>query len=916
LLPQAVAWLASEWKGEGPLDLSRILVVVPTRQSGRRLREALATYAAAKKQAVFPPRVLPPETLLSLHVGSGVASRLEALLAWTEVFDAVDLAAFRDVFPVDPPARNFSWRLRLATEFLRLQSTLAEAGLTLKQVARSAGANFPETARWIQLGELEQLYASRLERRGLREPQAARIAAAGSGAPLPGIEKIVLLAAPDPLPLALSWLAAQAHALPVEIVVFAPPAEEAGFDRWGRPIPSVWTARNLDQPKFTERVHLCADPDEQAERVTTLAKSYTTPEGRLGVGVTDPEIVPLLTNALTRANLPAFNPEGRPRRHESLFRLLAVLASLVRAPTFPVVEELARCPEFLALLAERCGENFSKARWLTELDALRARHLPADLKAAREHATPGSLVAAGLIVVDELHRQLAAGNFSVSASLTLRTLFSAQRLDLAREEDARFAEAAGAWTEMLSAIAEQRDGAPDSPPLSNAEWWELALQLYGGEAVTEEKKPDALELQGWLELLWEDAPHLIVAGLNDGRVPDAIVGDAFLPETLRVQLGLKTNAARFARDAYIFQAVVSCRARADWLFGKTSANGDPLRPSRLLMRCPDEELPERITFLFRAAGQARPNLPWRRAWRLVPRVAELPTRIRVTALRDYLRCPFRFYLRHVLRMESVDAEKNELDALDFGTLCHFALEQLGLQPELRDATDVNAIREALWGAFDGAVRARFGRDLALPLLIQCESARQRLGKAAEIHARERSAGWVIEAVEKKFEIAIGGLNVSGKIDRIERHLTSGARRVIDYKTSDMAIAPEAAHFERLRPGQTPPEWQLIEEEGKMRIWADLQLPLYLHALKTETDDPIGAGYFNLPKAVGETDLVLWSDYSPDLQSAALRCAESACAAIRAGVFWPPNETIPPDYDEFASLFHQGVAASVAWEERK
>jgi ATP-dependent helicase/nuclease subunit B len=40
----------------------------------------------------------------------------------------------------------------------------------------------------------------------------------------------------------------------------------------------------------------------------------------------------------------------------------------------------------------------------------------------------------------------------------------------------------------------------------------------------------------------------VVAGLNDGLVPDAVVGDAFLPESLRERLGLKTNAARLARD--------------------------------------------------------------------------------------------------------------------------------------------------------------------------------------------------------------------------------------------------------------------------------------------------------------------------------------------------------------------------------
>jgi len=38
------------------------------------------------------------------------------------------------------------------------------------------------------------------------------------------------------------------------------------------------------------------------------------------------------------------------------------------------------------------------------------------------------------------------------------------------------------------------------------------------------------------------------------------------------------------------------------------------------------------------------------------------------------------------------------------------------------------------------------------------------------------------------------------------------------------------------------------------------------------------------------------------------------AAIRAGEFWPPNEHVDPRRDEFAALFHHGVAASVAWAE--
>jgi ATP-dependent helicase/nuclease subunit B len=38
------------------------------------------------------------------------------------------------------------------------------------------------------------------------------------------------------------------------------------------------------------------------------------------------------------------------------------------------------------------------------------------------------------------------------------------------------------------------------------------------------------------------------------------------------------------------------------------------------------------------------------------------------------------------------------------------------------------------------------------------------------------------------------------------------------------------------------------------------------------------------------------------------------AAIRAGEFWPPNEHVRAEHDDFAALFHHGAAESVEWEE--
>jgi ATP-dependent helicase/nuclease subunit B len=706
----------------------------------------------------------------------------------------------------------------------------------------------------------------------------AKIEHAGAPVLPEGVTRVVVLGVADPVPLALRTLEAVARTLPVDIVVFAPEGEAAAFDAWGRPLAETWAKRELVFAEFERRVQLCADPAAQAERIVAVAQGYGEPEGMLAVGVADAEVLPLLETGLRHAGLEAFDPGARARRGDGLHQLLAALAGLAREDSFAAVATLARCPDFLEFLRGRAEGNFSAATFLAGLDQLQVAHLPPDLREARRHRPQSAELAA----IADLRATLTAGRFPENAAAALATLFAGRDFDLVRPADALAAAAAEAWSDVTRELAAVTDKFRD---VTNADWWDLALRLYGQTTRFEEKPVGAVELQGWLELLWEDAPHLVVAGLNDGRVPDAVVGDPFLPETLRERLGLKTNAARFARDAYLLQALAACRAqggRLDLLLGKTSVTGDPLRPSRLLLRCADAELPRRVEFLFGAADSARANPPWRRAWRLQPERGAAPAKVAVTALRAWLECPFRFYLSRVLKMQAIDPAKTELDEQDFGILCHAALEAMGRADALRDCTDAKTIREFLLAALDAEAAKRFGRELTLPLLVQLESARQRLSRLAEVQAQTRAEGWVIERVETEFAIEVGGLNVRGKIDRIDRHEGTGAIRVLDYKTSDKPVHPVEAHLRLVRRDETAPEFARVVEGDREHVWRDLQLPL--------------------------------GGYTPWLAESAWRCAEDVAAAIRAGQFWPPNEHVRAEYDDFASLFHGGVAESVAWEE--
>jgi len=976
--------------GGRALDLSAQLVVVPTRQAGRRLREALATsaparlaasasvqwptHAGAQGTAIFPPLVLTFDALLEvLREASeseaaeplrAQASQSQVLLAWVDVLLRVDFDAFRAVFPVNPPAQNFSWARELADQLAKLQDELRENDLGLVEVAARLEPDFPEFARWQELAELERRQRVTLAECGLASPLEVQRELLARGKLPSGIERVLVLAWPDPRPMVLGFFKRVAQALPVEVCVYAAERERDRFDGWGRPVPEKWAGRELRLPDFEERVRVCADPNEQAERLAEAASLYKgadskkaegdartrfddgsaakaaprTSSGRapsekvcdlpLALGVLDAEIVRPLETTLRERGVPSYNPEGRERRGDRLHQLLSALAAFAHEERFHALARLVRQPDVLRCLCE--DNEAGGAAFLAQLDGVYERHLPPDLSGVRaKWPSRDSSGLAALARLAEWREELRRSAFPQNVQAVLVQIFQGRHFDLAHADDAESVAAAEDWARCVREIAE---AVPLCPALRGSEvqegreaLLELALARYARERVSAEKPADAVELQGWLELIWEDAPHLVVAGLNEEKVPASVSGDLFLPERLREKLGLKTNAQRFAVDAYYLQALAASRAssgaRLDVLLGRVSSAGDPLKPSRLLLRCADEELPERVQFLFRELPpRGGANLAWARAWPLQlpdPSEVALPLHLPVTGLRAWLACPLRFYLSRVLKLRAVDSQKVEMDARDFGTLCHAALEAMGREDALRGCTDVERLQRFLREALDAEAARSFGRRLSVPLVVQVESARQRLDALAVEQARFHAEGWRIKRVEWEFELPIGELVFRGKIDRIDEHEPSGAVRVIDYKTGDKADTPEKVHLVSRPKGEEFPEWRVFQSDGekKPRAWADLQLPIYERVCAGEFPGrDLRCGYFNLPRAVGDTGLSLWEDYTPELAASAWGCAEGVAAAIARREFWPPRELKGhgAERDEFATLFQRGAAESISF----
>lgn len=444
--------------------------------------------------------------------------------------------------------------------------------------------------------------------------------------------------------------------------------------------------------------------------------------------------------------------------------------------------------------------------------------------------------------------------------------------------------------------------------------FELLLQRLSAQRYSLERKGAIIDLEGWLELPWNDAPFLLVTGMNDGFVPDGRLSDVFLPDSLRKQLNLRHDADRFARDAYLMQGLIESRhkdGRVCFLVNKTSSTGDPLKPSRLLFRCSDEELPQRAQQLFGDTSERQANYPPTISFLLEASPPDdLPAdrlgiaKMSVTRFKDYLACPFRFYLKHVLGMEALDDEKGAMDALDFGSLVHHALHKMAKNDEMCRCENDRELRSFLCAEAETWVAKQFGPSPPLQIKIQLDAAQQRLGAAARVQASLLREGWEILNSEMSIEGELNDLPVHGKIDRIDRHRETGRIRILDYKTSDKAEDPDKAHIGSALPDVA--DYMRVNINGKEKRWLDLQLPLYQMLLPDteEFQGPVKLGYFNLPKATNDTGVAIWDDFDNGLMESARSCAEGIVRDIQNHTFWPPARSV--QYDDFESLFHANI----------
>ena len=928
----------------GEIDLRVVVIVTPGRRAGRQFLVELEMQGAALERRLVPPRLTTPSGLVDVFPMNGhrrIADEETWLAAVTAALD-VDL----DRGDVDG-----STRLLPADAGPLERRSLARRLIDADRAVRAADRDWDDVIATVsELGGDESRHrgiamvlaeASRqVVELGLEGPEDAidaaieAIESAGSllaGSLLAGSlparspREVVLLGVVDPSPRLKRLVRAIAMA-GADVVVHALVDEDDldRFDSLGAVRPEAWD-RDPPAPRL-ERFVIEAGMldeatalDEQLEALVAAddAASSTLDPDSVAVVLADESRGPAIRRELGARGVDVHLSSGRPLAATPIARTIERLRDWCDRPDTHRLGELLGDAAFGAAVRAGVGSGDPEAAWIS----LAADRMPGPLVGEWWADVRSSRVRGTLAATDEVVRRLlgpfhpdASGDTSSigsrpASAWAMELLELLDRVDEGREPRSFSRESLEAVIEVVRAIASV-PGALDAsmPAVAGIE---MIVETVARVAIADPGGPSAVETIGWLEAPFDPAARLMVVGMHDAAVPGRI-DDPILPDRLRTRLGLDHERGRTARDRWVLSTILARDPDAGFILSRRDLAGDPLVPSRLLFGVPSidpddptsvidpaqaEELAAKVGRTFapvprrRPAGATGSSFGRLRAPEAGSLEVPVPGILSVTAFRDYLASPYRFWLRKILRLDARAPVGSELDPRLFGIVLHEAVEAFArAEIERTEAgegrtLEVDAVHAAMLDGMDASIAQLTGGEGggSAALRLQRRIIERRLRRVAEIEVERAVDGWRIHAVEAKFdlELDIPGQSpqpITGRIDRIDRHPTHGWQ-LLDFKTSDKGTPPDKVHH-----------------HPKTGEWFDLQLPLYRWAAPVILDgaesEHVGTGYFIAGAEIGRIG-VSSSDRIDGLFEDAMETAREVVRSIRAGNFADSIDDTPP-----------------------
>lgn len=795
-----------------PSEFRQATVVVPTAESGRRLREYMAERAG---RPLLMPKIILAGQLIPSE-GENMATEMETMAAWLQVLNG----AMGD--------KSLPWLLDVASQMLRVRKQL-------EQEARAPEWEHDTARRFIQeyLQEPEEQWKNTLryeqerwdtlrttfasvddllahwERCPAEQCRAAELAH-------PTRHGLVIIACvPELSPLNRLYLQrlADADSARVEIWVNAPAEEAFRFDIYGQPLaiipegphtrmgwsecPILIPSTDTKSSSICDTIHPTGSVQAFGRKVKDLAGGFHSDEVLLAS--CDSSLSPMLVSSF----LPEWQiylPEARSLLSTEAGRLPLQLKNACFSWSQENTASNRTLEDFLVLLRNRTLQCLlapaqapaSFNRFLTDLCLV---HLPGSVSHLHYLMQHKLQEKEGTEAEKQLLR-----HYLYYTEATIQLVEDC--LDSERMPE-RLCELAAALQQHLCAPEWKRaariltkclkDAAAlvTSSTVSSQPLFALALLAHfvekqaTGALEAAMENDQAIPLRGWRELCYAREPRIILAGMHDGCVPEHMPADAYLPNAYRSFLSMTNDTSRCARDSFLLTALLHSRPAGSvhFVLDSCSVDGTPIAPSPLLLRCNTSlETAERVSWLFSDpqtvdSGSAYDLLPFitpascvsdegaMESTRLIAPGKDNPyadpqRTYSPSAIKSFLSCPLRFWMERLLKIapgDALDEDKSEPDAAEYGTLLHAILQDITTRFDKADestecATLATDIASYAHECTCRHVAAQYGDEsgtLPIPIRILQSNLIKTVLEFSQQHAQELCSGWEVILREEK-----------------------------------------------------------------------------------------------------------------------------------------------------------------------
>jgi ATP-dependent helicase/nuclease subunit B len=415
-----------------------------------------------------------------------------------------------------------------------------------------------------------------------------------------------------------------------------------------------------------------------------------------------------------------------------------------------------------------------------------------------------------------------------------------------------------AGQQLLRACDEwQRELAQDTGRYRFSEWRRWLMQQLDIKTFRDSSIESPVRFTHLAATRWRAFDAVLLLGCDADHLPSVADGGGFFNDAVRASFGLPTRSFHAVRQRDDLHGLLAMNDTVLVTWQK-ERNGEEglLSPFLQLLR-DDTGGGEAVELPALLAQEDARSVPLPQAVQPAPQVAAaiVPGQVSISAYNSLVACPYQFHARHILRLNELDEVQEAIEKRDYGERVHEVLQRFHDRYPLVSGQPQEVLTSALH---------EISAEVFADLLAQDFAARAWLARwhkslpaYLEWQQENEAQGWRYAGAEQKFGQALDGVQLTGRIDRLD--VRGDEKRVLDYKTQS----------ETLLRGK-------LKEPGE-----DVQLACYAHAVGAEE-----AAFVSIED--GKVKLVTPKEEMAQLAQLNAARLEQVMAEMRSGAGLPAN----------------------------